>query len=98
MRFRVTVDGVSYDVEVEPLPDGADAPTGDAGAVTAPIAGTVMEVLVKPGDAVHVNEPLMVIEALKVESNVVSPYEGVVGSIAVTSGQRVKAGDVLLRF
>ena len=98
MRFRVTVEGVSYDVTVEPLDEADAAPHGDAGTVTAPIAGTVMELLVKPGEAVAVNQPLMVVEALKVESNVVSPYDGVVLSIAVEPGQRVKAGDVLLRF
>lgn len=98
MRLRITVDGRSYEVQVEPLPEEHGVSEGDAGEVTSPIVGTVMEVLVKPGDAVHENDALMVIEALKVESNVVSPYAGVVRSIPVKPGQRVTAGQVLVRF
>ncbi len=100
MRFRVTVEGRSYDVEVEPIDDTSVAGgAGDAHAeVPCPIAGTVLEVLVKVGDAVTEGQPLMVVEALKVESNVTSPHAGTVRELLVQPGQRVRAGQPLLRL
>lgn len=99
MRFRVTVEGRRYDVEVEPLDDAGTAPASDHhGTVPCPIAGTVLEILVQPGDAVAAGQPLLVIEALKVESNVVSPHDGTVRAVLVNPGQRVTAGEALLRF
>ncbi len=104
MRFRVTVEGKTYDVEVEPI-DDASVAGGAAGGNAAtphelpcPIAGAVLEVLVKVGDDVTQGQPLMVIEALKVESNVTSPQDGKVSAILVEPGQRVTSGQPLLRF
>ncbi len=99
MRFRVTVDGRSYDVEVEPIDDAGVVSENERHDVVAcPIAGTVLEVLVAAGDSVVMGQPLLVIEALKVESNVASPHDGVVSAVLVSEGQRVSAGEALLRF
>ena len=74
------------------------APAGPAGAVAvkAPLQGTVMKVLVKPGDSVKKGSPVCVIEALKMENDVPAPADGVVASINVKSGDSVKTDEVLL--
>ena len=100
-RFNVTVNGVAYDVTVEEIGAGATpvaAPAGPAGAtaVKAPLQGTVMKVLVKPGDKVTKGSPVCVIEALKMENDVPAPADGVVASVNVKSGDSVKTDEVLL--
>ena len=101
-RFSVTVNGVAYDVTVEEIGGTAAAPVaapaGPAGAtaVKAPLQGTVMKVLVKPGDKVTKGSPVCVIEALKMENDVPAPADGVVASVNVKSGDSVKTDEVLL--
>lgn len=81
-----------------PAPAPAAAPTGAAGsiAVKAPLQGTIMKVMVKPGDSVKRGTPVCVIEALKMENDVVAPEDGVVASVNVGSGDSVKTDEVLL--
>ena len=85
-----------------PVPAAAPAPVaapaGAAGSieVKAPLQGTVMKVLVKPGDSVKKGSPVCVIEALKMENDVPAPADGVVASINVKSGDSVKTDEVLL--
>lgn len=76
----------------------AAAPAGAAGSVTvkAPLQGTIMKVMVKPGDSVKKGTPVCVIEALKMENDVVAPEDGVVASVNVKSGDSVKTDEVLL--
>ena len=76
----------------------AAAPAGAAGsvAVKAPLQGTIMKVMVKPGDSVKKGTPVCVIEALKMENDVVAPEDGVVASVNVKSGDSVKTDEVLL--
>ncbi len=61
--------------------------------VTAPMPGTVIRVLVGDGDAVKARQPLLVLEAMKMETPLVSPYEAVVRRVHVSEGDRVAAGD-----
>ncbi len=65
------------------------------GEVGSPIPGTVLSILVTEGDKVAENQPLMIIEAMKMETRVSSSISGVVESINVKEGQRVKAGELL---
>ena len=84
---------------VAPAPAAAPAaPAGPAGAVAvkAPLQGTVMKVLVKPGDKVTKGSPVCVIEALKMENDVPAPADGTVASVNVKSGDSVKTDEVLL--
>ncbi len=81
-----------------PAPAAAPVSTGAAGSVTvkAPLQGTIMKVMVKPGDSVKKGTPVCVIEALKMENDVVAPEDGVVASVNVKSGDSVKTDEVLL--
>jgi biotin carboxyl carrier protein len=64
----------------------------------SPIAGVVTRILTKVGQAVKENDPLLVIEAMKMESNIASPTRGVVKTIAVAPGDGVKVGKTLVEF
>ena len=58
--------------------------------------GTVIRVLVAEGDRVQPRQPLVVLEAMKMETPVVSPYEAVVRAVHVTDGDRVTGGQLLV--
>jgi biotin carboxyl carrier protein len=57
--------------------------------------GTVVKVMVKPGDAVEVGQVVCVLEAMKMENNIVSPVAGTVGEVRVQAGSSVGTGDVI---
>jgi biotin carboxyl carrier protein len=60
--------------------------------------GTVIRVLVRPGQRVEPREALLVLEAMKMETPVVSPYEAVVKAVHVAEGDRVEGGAVLVEL
>jgi biotin carboxyl carrier protein len=57
--------------------------------------GTVVKVLVKPGDHVEAGQPVVVLEAMKMENNIVSETPGTVLEVRVEQGASVGAGDVV---
>ena len=59
------------------------------------IPGTVGKVLVKEGDTVTVNMPLMTVEAMKMENEICAAQDGVIASVEVAVGDMVEGGDVL---
>ena len=63
--------------------------------VSAPMPGTILNVLVKVGDTVTEGQNLMVLEAMKMENEMLAPKGGKVVQIAVTKGQSVATGDLL---
>lgn len=64
--------------------------------VGAPIPGTILKVLVSEGEEVSENQPLMIVEAMKMETRVSASASGTVESINVLEGQQVKAGELLI--
>ncbi|MFT8315306.1 MAG: pyruvate carboxylase [Clostridium sp.] len=64
--------------------------------VGAPIPGTILKVLVSEGEEVSENQPLMIVEAMKMETRVSASASGTVESINVSEGQQVKAGELLI--
>jgi 3-methylcrotonyl-CoA carboxylase alpha subunit len=87
-----------------PAPDiDSSGGTSAAGAqeqssVTAPMPGTVIRVLVEPGDEVAARQPLVVLEAMKMETPLVSPYAATVRTVHVSEGDRVAGGAVLVEL
>ena len=63
--------------------------------LTAPMPGTILGVNVKEGEAVKAGQAIFVLEAMKMESDVVAPVDGTVRGIAVAKGASVSAGDLL---
>lgn len=62
------------------------------------ITGIVLEVLVRPGERVEPGQPIVLIEAMKMENTLSAPISATVADVAVTAGQTVYAGDELVRF
>jgi acetyl/propionyl-CoA carboxylase alpha subunit len=92
-----------------PVPPPAPVPDPDASfheeragaepsALTAPMPGTVLRVNVNEGDRVAPRQPLVVLEAMKMETPIVSPYEAVVRAVHVAEGDRVAGGALLVEL
>jgi acetyl/propionyl-CoA carboxylase alpha subunit len=87
-----------------PPPDVAAAaadhggPGGEQSSVVAPMPGTVIRVLVSQGDAVRARQPLVVLEAMKMETPLTSPYDAKVRAVHVAEGDRVAGGSVLVEL
>jgi acetyl/propionyl-CoA carboxylase alpha subunit len=82
--------------------DAAHAATGTTGgeqsALTAPMPGTVIKVLAAPGDRVERRQTLLILEAMKMETPVLSPYEAIVRAVHVAEGDRVASGELLVEL
>lgn len=109
-NYRITVNGTSYDVSVEELSGGAApvaapvaaapvaAPAaGGAGSVkvSSPMPGKILAVKANVGDSVKKGQVILILEAMKMENEVVAPEDGTIASIDVTVGASVESGDTL---
>ncbi len=80
-----------------PAPAAAPAaPAGEGTPVTAPMTGNILEVKVNVGDTVSEGQPVIVLEAMKMENDVPASKSGKVTSVSVKKGDTVNTGDVLL--
>ena len=108
--YRVTVNGNVYEITLEVIdkadikaapapaaPAAASAAPVAAGAksITAPMPGTILKVNVQNGAAVKKGDVLMVLEAMKMENEIMAPADGTVASVNVAQGASVEAGAVL---
>ena len=84
-----------------PVPAAAPAPAAPAATVTggtqikAPMPGNILDVKVKVGDTVKNGTPLVILEAMKMENDVVSSVDGTVASINVKKGDSVESGSLI---
>ncbi len=77
---------------------GLDKVTRKAGDLKAPMPGLVLNILVKPGDTVKKNDPVLVLEAMKMENVIKAPGDAVVKAIAAEKGKPVEKGQILISF
>ena len=106
-KYRVNVNGTVYEVELEEITGAAPAasvaapaaapPPPAAGAVTvkAPMPGNILAVNVSNGSAVKKGDVLMILEAMKMENEIMAPCDGTVTSVSVTKGAAVESGALL---
>ena len=128
MQYKVTLNGRTYEVEVEagkamlldeyeaiaPAPAAAAAPvaapaaapaaaapaapvvTGAGEAVNAPMPGNILKVNVQNGQAVKAGQVLVVLEAMKMENEIMAPKDGTVTQVLVSKGSTVDTGAPLV--
>ena len=103
--YSVRVNGKQFTVEVaesgqladvSPAPADARLARGSGEAVKAVLAGNIFKVHVTPGTTVSQGDPLLVVEAMKMETAVVAPRAGTVSDVFVREGDAVKVGDDLV--
>jgi len=133
-KFRINVNGKSYEVEVEeitsytssqPVSSPAlqakvsEAPevqqpasasitktntdhsnkstAGKAGSlkINAPMPGTILDIKVKVGDIVKKGQVVLILEAMKMENEIMAPKDGIISSIDTSTGTSVNSGDLL---
>lgn len=86
-----------------PAPKAAAAPApaakpvaAGAATISAPMPGKVLEVKVKVGDAVKSGDVIMVLEAMKMQNEIMAPADGTISDVRVSAGQTVGTGDVMI--
>lgn len=108
-KYRVTVNGTAYEIELEeltgaapaPAPVAAPAPAPAAAApaggeqVASPMPGTILDIKVSQGAAVKKGDVLMILEAMKMENEIMCPCDGKVASINTSKGAAVESGTLL---
>ena len=101
--YSIAVDGLAVDVDsarghvrLTRVPRFVDpAEQVASGSLLAPMPGTVVSVAVEAGEAVTAGQPVVVLEAMKMQHTVKAPTDGVVTQIDVKAGAQVAAGEVL---
>ncbi len=125
MKYKVTLNGKTYEVEVEhgkailldeyealapavsaePAPVAVTAPAPVPSApvnlasgetVSAPMPGNIIRVDVKDGDKVTAGQVLVILEAMKMENEIVAPKDGTVAQVVTTKGAVVETGSPLV--
>ena len=77
-------------------PQAAPVPIGEGNVVTSPLPGSIFDIKVNVGDAVKSGQVLIVIEAMKMETEIVAPTDGVVVSVLVKKGDAVETDASLV--
>ncbi len=127
MKYKVTLNGKTYEVEVEagkavlldeyealaPAPAAAEAPAPTAAPaaapapaaavnlaagepVNSPMPGNILRVEVKQGDQIKAGQLLVVLEAMKMENEIMAPKDGTVAQVVVSKGSVVETGSPLV--
>lgn len=115
-KFRITVNGHAYDVDVEEIKDGVvpqpiaavarapvataplqttSVPTGGT-KIEAPMQGKIVAVKVTENEMVKSGDVVAILEAMKMENEIVASDSGTVASVNVAAGQSVDVGDVII--
>ncbi len=107
-KYKINVNGTVYEVEIEELSGAAAAAAPAAPAapvspaapaegevIAAPMPGNILAVNVKAGDAVKKGQVLMILEAMKMENEIMCPRDATVVSVSVSKGAAVETGAAL---
>ena len=104
--YEVEIEEVNQNVEATPkvenklkvkeeVPKQASDSTEN---INAPMPGTITNILVKEGESVKKGQVLAILEAMKMENEIVAPHDGAIKAISVDKGQNVNPGETLLKM
>ena len=103
--YSIKVNNNTYDVDIyDALDQQIEALGFEIGAskqvndIKAPMPGLILEINVKEGQEVKENDPLLILEAMKMENVINSPREGIIKSVEVKQGQTVDKNMLLIEF
>ncbi len=110
-KYKVNVNGKAYEIEIELMsesetasiktaapqaaPAAVPVASGAGEQVTSPMPGTILSVNVKAGDTVKKGQVLMILEAMKMENEIMAGSDGIVASVNVNQGASVESGTLL---
>ena len=105
-KYKVNVNGTAYEVEIEemtgvpaaaPVAAPAAAPAAPVGgeSISSPMPGNILDVRAAVGQSVKKGDVLMILEAMKMENEIMCPCDGKVISVNVTKGTTVESGTLL---
>ncbi len=103
-HFYLAIDGMPEEVVFEPLnafvggAGGKRKQSAGPGDVSTSMPGNIVDVLVKEGDVVRAGQPVLISEAMKMETEVQAPIAGTVRAVHVVKGDRVNPGEVLIEI
>lgn len=83
---------------VSPATPRPAAPAGGATVMKSPLPGKVLKVMATPGSSWKKGDTLLIIEAMKMENEILAPRDCTIEEVAVESNQTVKTGDLLLKL
>ena len=104
-KYTITVNKNTYEVAISDTLDNLIKSMGIergrtkvVNTIKAPMPGLILEISVAVGQTVKENDPLLILEAMKMENSFLSPRDGVIKSIAVEKGNAVDKGQLLIEF
>ncbi|GAB4168978.1 MAG: biotin/lipoyl-binding protein [Calditrichia bacterium] len=111
-EYHVGIQSTQPDViaplQVKPIQPATPAPAsapkmtspaaGGEGAVSSPLPGVVLDILVKPGDTVKMGQPLLILEAMKMENEIKADRDGTIKEVLVNKGDSVLEGAALIKI
>jgi len=113
-KYVIRLNGKEYEVEVlssqelaatpspspapTPAPVAQAAPSGASTPVTSPMAGLLLDIKVSVGQAVNAGDVVAILEAMKVQSDIVAPAGGTVTQLVSQKGDSVDAGTVIMHI
>ena len=104
-NYTVKINNSTYNVDIS---DGLDVlikemgfslgSIKNIGSIRAPMPGLILEINVKVGQPVNEEDPLLILEAMKMENVIFSPRDGIIKSISVNQGEAVEKKQLLIEF
>ncbi len=98
----VTLNGIPYDVCIDKVESTRYRPPAVkrtiSGKIKSALPGQIQAVLVEEGEKVRKGQPVLILESMKMENEIIAPKNGIVKRIAVTSGQSVMKGHILIEI
>lgn len=108
-QYTITINGKAYEVEVNKHAEGeasivsrpevvlqkVQTSSSTGTPVTAPMPGSLFDIVVNEGERVEAGQVILILEAMKMENEIMAPISGRIASIGKQKGDSIKSGDVL---